>query len=288
MTIYADILVITNLYLDFFLLLGVKKLLCLPTRGRRLVLGAFLGALCALTALIPHLSRPLALLFGLLAACLTTFAAFWPMKLRLYCKATVFYWAFSFLLAGFFLFMLTFFSPGNIAVLGSVVYFDLSPLLLFLFTLLAYGTFWIVQKLFPKDSSALRFCAITLVNQGQEVTLYAKTDTGNNLREPFSGLPVLVCEAQAAEKAAPDAVRSFLHTGKAEAALRLVPFEALGGGGVLPAFQPEQAFLSKTRTPLRCYVALTSRTLSAGQFNALWNPDLFPEAPLNSHNGGSP
>ena len=45
LVIYADVLVVVNLYVDFFLLWCVKKALGLRARARRLVLGALAGAL---------------------------------------------------------------------------------------------------------------------------------------------------------------------------------------------------------------------------------------------------
>ena len=43
MTVYADILVIVNLYVDFLLLSGVQSFLRLKVRGWRLVLVLWMG-----------------------------------------------------------------------------------------------------------------------------------------------------------------------------------------------------------------------------------------------------
>ena len=56
-----------------------------------------------------------------------------------------------------------------------------------------------------------------------------------------------------------------------------MPFTSLGGAGVLPAFRPERVTAGKTGKPLDCYVALYPGQLSAGEYDALFNPDLFPE-----------
>ncbi len=62
MTVYADVLVITNLYVDFFLLWCADRTLHLHTSTFRLTVGALTGALCALECLIPH--QPTWLSFG--------------------------------------------------------------------------------------------------------------------------------------------------------------------------------------------------------------------------------
>ena len=49
--------------------------------------------------------------------------------------------------------------------------------------------------------------------------------------------------------------------------MRLIPFSSLGADGVLPAFRPDAASLSGIS--IECWVAVTDRTLSAGNFQAL-------------------
>ena len=50
-TVYADVLVIVNLYVDFFLLWCTQQVLQLRAGPWRMVLGAFVGGLCALACL---------------------------------------------------------------------------------------------------------------------------------------------------------------------------------------------------------------------------------------------
>ena len=88
LTIYADMLVAVNLYIDFFLLWCVRKVLGLGARTRRLLLGAFLGAVWALLSLLPlpaWAALPLGLGGALLAALgafmgsrISWFAFHWP------------------------------------------------------------------------------------------------------------------------------------------------------------------------------------------------------------------
>ncbi len=276
LTVYADILVIVNLYIDFFLLWCVQKTLGLAVKGRRLVLGALTGGSLSLLALLE--TPPLISFFcGFVSALAVTGAAFCPIHPRTFCKAAACFWAFSLGLAGFFLFLIRFFAPNRMAVLGNAVYFDLSPLTLFLCTCGAYAVFYVGGKLLPRGSPAVRYLSVTVENQGVSVKLWAKTDTGSNLREPFSGLPVIVCQAGSLKAAAPPGLAGPLGGAPLPQGLRLIPFETLGGTGVLPAFRPQRVFVTKTRAALDCWIAVSEKNLSAGQFNALLNPDLFPE-----------
>jgi len=278
LVVYADVFVIVNLYIDFFLLWCVRRFLHLHAKGWRLVAGSLCGALCGLVSLVP-LPNWVSLLAGGAVAFAAAAGAFWPLKWQQMLRAWLCLWVFSFLLAGFFLFLIRFFAPANVAVLGNAVYFDLSLPLLFLFTCLAYGVFWVFQRLFPRDTSPLRLCTLCIENRGTSVKLTAKADTGNDLREPFSGLPVIVCEAGSLMEAAPDAALDFLATGTVPEApspsLRLIPFSTLGASGLLPAFRAEKVTLGTGQKPLACYLALYNRPLSSGQFAALFNPHAF-------------
>ena len=62
---------------------------------------------------------------------------------------------------------------------------------------------------------------------GNTTRFQALIDTGNRLREPISGLPVLIAEEHLLSKILP------------ETGYRAVAFGALGGGGMLKCFHPD-------------------------------------------------
>ncbi|WP_099205699.1 sigma-E processing peptidase SpoIIGA [Scatolibacter rhodanostii] len=278
MVIYADILFITNLYIDFFLLVCVKNFLHMQVSGLRLLLGSLVGATCSMTALLPfHIPTFLSVLLGAIAAILVTGAAYAPVKEQMFLKLAVCYWFFSFLFAGFFMLVYQLFAVNNLAVIRGVVYLNISPFMLFGLTLLAYIILTLLQKILGPKESDLRFCKIHINKAGKRVTVPAKADTGNALCEPFSGLPVIIVEQDALQGIIPEAVNQFWEGG-GEGLLRLIPFDGMGGSGILPAFQADAVYFDKLDTPLSCYIAVCKGKLSSGQFQALFNPDLFPSA----------
>lgn len=280
LVIYADVLVVVNLYVDFFLLWCVDRFLGLRAKALRLLAGALVGALAALLSLPPGQPGWLTFLLGAATAAAASLAAFAPRERKLLAKAALCLWVFSFLLAGCCLFFLRVFAPGNMAVVGSAIYLDLSLPLLFFLTCGAYGVLWLCQRVLPPGPARQEGCRFTVTHQGRSLELFAKADTGSALREPFSGLPVIVCQKEALQAVAPAAVLAYCPEDPAPQpvpGLRLVPFTSLGGVGVLPAFRPDQVTASLTGQPVDCYLALFPRPLSAGGFNALYNPRLFPQ-----------
>ncbi len=276
MTVYADVLVLLNLYVDLFLLWGVRRLLGLRVPGRRLVLGALAGGGLSLTALLGWEGLP-SLLLGVATSLLVTAAAFAPLSPRQFLRAAGCFWLCSLALAGAVLLLLRVLSPPGVTLLGSVLYLDLSPTLLFAGTAAAYGLCALARRLLPSGQSALRCRWLTVRRGNRTVRIYAKADTGNALREPFSGLPVIVCHRDCLRQLAPAAALSYPDTEGSPQGLRLIPFESLGGQGLLPAFRPDSVL--DGATPAKdCYIALCPRPLSAGQYQALYDPALFGES----------
>lgn len=283
LTVYADVLVITNLYVDFFLLWCTRRTLQLRGKGWRMALGALVGGLSSLVCLIPRQPWWITLAWGGVAGAGAAAVAFCPLSLRGLIKAVLCFWGYSLVLAGFFVFLIQWFAPGNLALVGHSLYLDLSPGLLFLFTGGAYLVFWSFQRLFHREDVSQKLCRIQVRQGEKSVTLWAKADTGCTLREPFSGLPVIVCQASALKPLLPPGLEEALGKGDTlpDFPLRMVPFDSLGGTGVLPAFRPEEVRPLPNGPTLPCYIALWQREFPAGGFQALYGPGQFPQMEQN-------
>ncbi|MCQ2559801.1 MAG: sigma-E processing peptidase SpoIIGA [Clostridia bacterium] len=113
---------------------------------------------------------------------------------------------------------------------------------------------------------------------GREISLDAWLDSGNCLREPFSGFPVVIVEYQAVRDILPAALQSWLENSSKEelepwTGLRLIPFRSLGQeGGVLPGLQADWLEWGQLRTP-QVFIGISEMALDAqGRYQALLNP----------------
>lgn len=272
-TVYADILFIVNLYIDALLLAAVRRFLHLPLSRRRWLLSAALGGLFGLTALLPDIRGfPLLLLIAAEALALTS-AAFAPKPFQTLFKASFLLLLFGAALSGLLSLAQTVLPLRGILFSNGAVYFDISALALILLTCAAYGALYLFDRLFRKREPDVLFSTLTVSCGGKQVSLPAKTDTGLTLREPFSGLPVVVAQRSALGALLPP------DFGRADAppapGMRLVPFSSLGADGVLPAFRPEKAEIRGA--PVECWIAVSDRPLSAGAFSALIGAELAPD-----------
>ena len=274
MTVYADILFIVNLYIDAMLLSAVRRFLRLPLKTWRLLLTAALGGLFGLSALLPHIGGFPLLLLGLAQALALAAAAFAPKPPATLLKAAFLLLLFGAALSG----LLSLLPFHGILLANGAVYFDISALLLIALTCAAYGVLYLFDRLFQKREPDVLFSTVTVSLCGKEASLSAKVDTGLTLREPFSGLPVIVAERAAVAALLPPDFGS--PAAPPPEGLRLIPYSSLGADGLLPAFRPERAVLGGMS--VECWIAVSDRPLSAGSFNALVG------ASLSTANFGKP
>jgi stage II sporulation protein GA (sporulation sigma-E factor processing peptidase) len=263
--IYIDILVGVNLFINYFLLLAVSKLLSLPVKRLRLLLAASLGAVGSLSILLPEISMFFSFLLKLAMSALIVLAAYPLTGLKDFLRELAAFYVISFSFAGFMIALWYFFAPQGLIIKNSVVYFNISPLFLVGMTVICYFVIRLIHRITGRQAPEDLFCTIRIDMNGRTVSCSAKVDTGNTLKEPFSNAPVaVVCE---------DCISEIIPKQKEK--IRLVPYQSVSGTGLLPAFKPDKltVCIGSRKTEIHeVYIAVTKSKL--GAFGALLNPDL--------------
>ena len=132
MIVYGDILLALNWWLDFLLLLGVLRILGGGARPWRLALGALVGAFSCFTLFLPPLAVWWSLLIKLVSALLMVLIAFRWQGWRQLTRRAFLLFALSAGLAGLCGALYFYVAPADFYVANGVVYYDFSPLLLVL------------------------------------------------------------------------------------------------------------------------------------------------------------
>lgn len=299
--IYLDVLLVLNLWIDFLLLLATARVLRLPRRRGRLILGAAIGAASSCLLFLPPLSAWLTTLLKFAAAALILLAAFpwrggWP-----YLKSVTVFFVISTVFAGLAAALWFFAAPQGFYVVNGVVYYDVDALMLVALTVVSYGIVCVFDRFTRKKAPIGSEYRLTVAGSGEPLEIRALYDSGNRLTEPFSGSPVAVVEYRALEPILPPEWREALRPGRDEdgerspagpaqsarppqsadqalrARLRLIPFRSVGGNGLLPAFQPPQLWLTDAggvrREITGTYIAVCDQ-LGRGDYQALIGADL--------------
>lgn len=274
MVIYIDILLALNWWIDFLLLLGVRRATGGGTGSWRLAVGALVGAVSCLVLFLPPMPVWLSLLVRLSAAVLMVTVAFRHRSWRDWRRRVLLLFALSAGLAGLCGALYFFLAPQGFYVFNGVVYYSVPPLLLVALTVVCYGVLWLAEQWLRRRSPTEHLFRVRLTYEGNSVTFPCLYDSGNHLVEPFSGCPVLVVERGIAEELLP--IPPSVEELPVNQHWRLIPYDTLGGSGLLPAFFTDSATVlhrdGERRLP-SCYVAVCER-LGRGEYNGLMGSEL--------------
>ncbi len=250
-TVYVDTFLCVNLFIDYIMLYAVRKILHINSKALRLLPGALVAAFCALGVFLPFYTKIFSVFYRVITAVVTIFIAFGRCKLKSFVLRFGAFIGISTGFSGAVVLIWLIFKPSGVNIYNDAVYFDISPVMLILCTLLAFISLSIYERLKSKIKPEVRIHKVTVIADRAEYSFSSMVDTGCNLREPFSGLPVIVAEKELIDlKDIP------------EHKLRLVPYKTLSGEGMLRAFKPKKTLIDGKEIKSGCYVGVSDGKLT--------------------------
>lgn len=272
--VYVDRVFVLNTLVDYLLLMTTASLAGTPLRRGRFALFALIGGLYAIgTFLISQLSLPLLRVsFGGILALLAFFRE--PRSWRL----MALFFLLSGALAGLMLALgLAIGSPTGI--MQRIYYADMSWGVL----LVSGAVFYCLLHLLFRQGARYGggdTVDITIAIKGRHCCVRALRDSGNTLRDPVRGQPVLVVETAAIAQLWDKAIMEILcadipvegkmaRLSEKELHFTLLSYQCVGtNGGLLLAVQSDYLRIGKRTVP-RALVALTDTSIGNG-CHALW------------------
>lgn len=297
-TVYLDQVFLGNMVMNYAILWASSKFSRTPARQGRLVAGAALGAVYALALFVPESAFLLSVWFKIAASVLIIAVAFAPIPCKKFLACLGCFYLASFALGGLTLGMIFFIHSGQITSfngIGRIVAEHFWP-----GTFLALFAFWVAGKGFATLLRKGLFehlfkMALLIISGGEQVRVEALLDTGNQLKDPLTGYPVVVVEYTAIKTLLPAEVQACFEReggpdvwvvlgslGENRYASRFsaIPFQSLGRvNGVLVGFRPDQVVIERQgqQVPVgKVMVAIYHKKLDPeGSYRALLSPDLL-------------
>ncbi len=282
--IYLDVLLVLNLFVNYFLFLGTAFFLHQKPKRWRMIVGAVLGSFSALLILVDGLPFWVMTLIKLPLAALLVLVAFGFQGKTLYIKLMLTFFAVNFIFGGVMFAVWLIFSPAGMYVNNGVVYFNISALTLVIGTLVAYLAIRVVGYLFDNRVRKNEIRSFVIAVDGKELVLNGLLDTGNKLSDKTSGLPVVVCEYAGIEPVIPPDARACFRSRCAEglehlevhswsSRIRVVPYATVGEGGLMTAFRPDHFYLlardGTVEKEQAVLIGVTNSRLSHGEYQAV-------------------
>ena len=232
------------------LLLCTRRFLHLKAKTARMILASVLGGVLSLTALLPPLPFFLNFPLDFLGAAALVFTAFGKTNFKNFLKRTAVLFSVSFSFCGMMVLVYTSFHPKGMEVYNDVVYFNISPVLLIILTLVCYYAMRLTEKL-TKGRLGKQVCRVTVTTHGKTAEFSAMIDTGCEVKEPFSGEYVIIAE-ESCLTAFNDLFFQY----------RIIPFNSLGGSGILSGFRAEKIWIDGRELSNQIYIGKCSGALT--------------------------
>lgn len=261
-TVYIDVLFCVNFIIDYIMLVSVRHVMSLKARRIRLLLSAVLGGIFSLTLLLPPVSFILSVIMSIAEAVIMAAAAFMPVRMKTVMKASLLLFCISFCFCGAMTAVCALFSPDNTLIRNGSVYIGISPIVLILTTLICYVLLRIFYGILNTGPVSNSRCSASIEHNGRKINVKGMIDSGSTLHEPFSGECVIVGREDVFEKLTD--VKKYMNGSgsmQADRNIRLVPFNSVGGNGVLPAFRPSKITIRSENTEIKvnAYLALCDK-----------------------------
>lgn len=226
MEIYIDVLFFINFISDFLLLI-----LCDMNFKKGILKKIFASAIGSLYACLFVLDIPKVIyspVAKMLVLGVMCYISFHPLSIKVFFEKCALFLVVSMLFCGVFY-------AGPLLLNSTDI-----PWILLIFT-----AFFVTRFTFIKIKNKLysKKCKIRIYYNKNTVTIHAMIDTGNALKDPVSGMPVLVIDEEILKKLfSPSATRNNLCEFVNPEDFRIIPYKTISNSGVTYGFIPEKLF----------------------------------------------
>ncbi len=194
MTVYADILMLVNFIVDYFLILLTAKFLHTKPKLFRLILSSALGGVFSLYILLPQSTFFLQMLVHIFMCMALCLVAFGFKNIKSFFRNTTTLFAVNFAYSGAMIALWIAFKPRGMVINNSVIYFDISPVFLIIFSIVGYFAVILIRKIVKRPFLQNTYCQASLFCLDKKLTLSGIVDTGNSLKDTFGISEVFITE----------------------------------------------------------------------------------------------
>ena len=282
--IYADILIVMNSIITFLVLLGTSDIVKISCKKIRLLTGSLLGGIFSLIIIAPPMNILLIVLTRIIICLIIVLISFPVKTLRSAMKCIAGFCLINFLYAGIVYFLSGLIHSNRIIYNNGYGYFDLSAFSLVCFIVsIFFAVRLLNRKILSVQKKDYLFDAVIEIRE-KSFKLKALFDSGNSVRDSYTGKPVIIVAFTEIEDAfSPEDKKSVVEIlngnysviGKG---IRLIPVKTLGEQKLLPALSGKRLTISdefKHVTINEPCIAISSDSFGGNRYGALINDSVL-------------
>ncbi|MGN1105606.1 MAG: sigma-E processing peptidase SpoIIGA [Huintestinicola sp.] len=249
MYIYADILIITNIYVDFLLIKSAAAITHSPLKTGRGILAAVVGSLFSLAIFLPRSLSLLLVPIKIISSAVIVLMAFGFENMGHFFRRMVVFYLCAFIFGGLGT-GLAYITGGRfITARNGVIYADFSMPALVITSIAAYVCIGVYRRL--SDYGGEGSYTVIVSDCGRTASFKAVADTGNILRDSFTGKYVIVCP-RAVLLSLYDSVPDCVSVTEGKASLgkrwRIIPYSTVSSSGIMAVICPSDVCLKNDET----------------------------------------
>lgn len=295
MTIYIDIIIVENLIMNYIILYATGLISKNEISYFKIFLASLIGAVYAIIGYISKLSIYSNIFVKIILSVIIVFIAFYPRNLKKLGKQIILFYLTTFTFGGVATYLIYVLKPQNIIIKNGMYVGTYILKVIFIGAIL--GTIILItafkfakSKITKKDM----LCKVRIKLNGKEILLNTMVDTGNMLKEPLTGNPVVVVEKTSLYDLMPKEILNNTESilgGDFEkipenikneyiSRLKIIPFSSLGKqNGMLMGIKPEELEVINEQTEEKkdnAIIGIYNKSLTKrGEYNALIGIDLY-------------
>ena len=240
--IYLDVLIFLNMIITFLLLLAASSVMKqYPTAGR-MVLACIVGGASSLIILAPEMGFLLSLTTKLLFSVIIVVCAYKPVSLAATAKAAAYFFIVSFIFAGIMLFASSLPGISLVSYNNGAVYMNFSFLSLVAACVICYIITTLLNRFSRHKGSHCEIYSAEIFLNNKSIKAPAIADSGNALKDPYTGRCVIVADKKMLGEILPESVKAYLK-GDASEGIRLIPCRTVSGTALLPCFRADRIII---------------------------------------------
>lgn len=295
MTIYIDVVILENLVMNYIIIYATTIILKVKIRWISILISSFIGAIYAVISYIYDFAIYSSLGLKIILSIIMVYIAFRPQNVKQMWKHIIIFYLTSFVFGGVAFALIYVVKPQEI-LMKNGIFLGTYPLK----TVFLGGIVGLViivisfQMVKNKISKKDMYCQIKIYLYGKEITLKSMIDTGNLLKEPITGMPVIVVEHTALYETIPKEILNNLENilggdfkkipeeiqKEYMAKLKVIPFSSLGKqNGMLLGIKAEKVEIEKKEQILiktDVIIGIYNKSLTKrGEYRALIGIELF-------------
>lgn len=282
--IYADVLIFVNAVMTLLILLTSSDITRLYPKDKRYILGACVGGIGSLFALLTELNIVLSIVIKVLQCLLIVFFVFGFGRPKIFIKAVLGFLLSSFLYGGIVFFIRYFFLPDYIYISNGYVYFDIGAFGLIFVSVGVFVAFKLAdRKIFKKTAKDIIY-DVVLYFPEKRIECRALLDSGNNVTDYYTGRPVIILSLSEVVGIFPEGdyqrIRNIINgdiSAQIPQGIRLLPVKTLGVMKMLPTVTAQKAVVSNAdfrKTVNKPSVVLSGESFDKEKYSALINSNI--------------